>query len=117
MQIESNYLQISANILQISINELFAGEYICEEDYKRKADENLLCLLERRMYETSPKDISFAEFQNALRKISETTTLLQRFGNKQEAVDYMVSETGLPEDECSRAYDYYMKMFAFSVNE
>ncbi len=114
---DASLYRLLCDILQISINELFAGEYICEEDYKRKADENLLCLLERRMYETSPKDISFEEFQNALRKISETTTLLQRFGNKQEAVDYMVSETGLPEDECSRAYDYYMKMFAFSVNE
>ena len=99
------------DILQISINELFAGEYLCEDNYKNKADENLLCLLEHRMYETTSKDISFDEFQNALRRISETTVLLQRFENKQEAVSYLVNKTGLPVEECDAAYDHYMKMF------
>lgn len=100
------------DILQISINELFAGEYLCEDNYKNKADENLLCLLEHRIYESSSKkDISFDEFQNALRRISETTVLLQRFNNKHDAVSYLVNETGLPVEECDRAYDYYMKMF------
>ena len=99
------------DMLEISINEFFAGEYLCEDNYKNKADENLLCLLEQRMYETTPKDISFDEFQNALRRISETTVLLQRFENKQEAVSYLVNETGLPVEECDAAYDHYMKMF------
>ena len=99
------------DILQISINELFAGEYLCEDNYKNKADENLLCLLEQRMYETTPNDISFDEFQNALRKISETAVLLQRFENKQEAVSFLANETGLPVEECDTAYDYYMKTF------
>ncbi|MCR4834544.1 MAG: helix-turn-helix domain-containing protein [Butyrivibrio sp.] len=99
-------------ILQVSINELFEGEYLCEEDYKKVADDNLLCLLERRLYDMSPKDINFDEFQNALRRISETTVLLQRFGDKQEAVSYLVNETGLPIEECDRAYDYYVKMFS-----
>ena len=112
---DASLYRLLCDTLQISINELFAGEYICEENYKNKADENLLCLLEHRMYEASPQNISFEEFQNALRRISETTTLLQSFKDKQEAVTYLVNETGLPVEECDSAYDYYMKMFDFSV--
>lgn len=113
---DASLYRLLCDILEISINELFAGEYICEGDYKSKADENLLCLLERRMYDASTQDISFEEFQNALRRISEATTLLQRFDNKQEAVKYLKNETGLSVEECSNAYDYYMKMFSFPVN-
>ena len=107
----SLYRQL-CDILQISINELFAGEYLCEENYKKAADDNLLCLLEHRLYEMSPTDINFDDFQNALRRISEATTLLKRFDDKQEAVSYLVNETGLSFDECDKAYDYYMEMFS-----
>ena len=60
----------------------------------------------------SPKDINFDEFQNALRRMSEAAVLLQRFEDKQEAVSYLVNETGLPVEECDRAYDIYIKMFS-----
>ncbi|MCR4997520.1 MAG: hypothetical protein K6A61_09510, partial [Butyrivibrio sp.] len=78
---------------------MFAGEYLCEENYKKAADDNLLCLLEHRLYEMFPTDINFDDFQNALRRISEATTLLKRFDDKQEAVSYLVNETGLSFDE------------------
>lgn len=99
------------DILEISINELFAGEFICEENYKNIADKNLLMLLEHRLYDTSSKEISFDEFHNCLSKISEVSLLLQRFQDKQEAVAYLVKETGLPVEECVLAYDIYRKMF------
>ena len=99
------------DILQISINELFAGEFICENNYKNIADKNLLMLLEHRLYDTSSKEISFDEFHSSLSKISEVSLLLQRFQNKQEAVAYLVKETGLPVEECASAYDIYRKMF------
>ena len=99
------------DILEISINELFAGEFICEENYKNIADKNLLMLLEHRLYDTSSKEISFDEFHNCLSKISEVSLLLQRFQDKQEAVAYLVKETGLPVEECDSAYDIYRKMF------
>ena len=108
----SLYRQL-CDILQISINELFAGEYLCEENYEKSADDNLLCLLEHRLYEMSPTDINFDDFQNALRRISEANTLLKRFDDKQEAVSYLVNKTGLSFDECDKAYDYYMEMFSF----
>ena len=112
---DASLYRLLCDLLQISINELFAGEFICEEEYKNKADENLLCLLERRVYESSPQKISFEEFKNALKSISETTVLLQRFGDKQDAVNFLVKETGLSIEECDKAYDYYMKMFGISV--
>lgn len=99
------------DILEISINELFAGEFICEENYKNIADKNLLMLLEHRLYDTSSKEISFDEFHNCLSKISEVSLLLQRFQDKQEAVAFLVKETGLPIEECASAYDIYKKMF------
>lgn len=103
------------DILQISINELFAGEFICDENYKNVADENLLIMLERRLYDTSSGEISFKAFHNSLRRFSEITLLLQRFENRQEAIAYLVNETGLSEEECSSAYDIYMKMFDYNT--
>lgn len=105
--------RLLCDILQISINELFAGEFVCDDNYKNTADENLLILLERRLYDTSSKEISFDEFHNSLKKMSEIALLLQRFQDKQEAVAYLVAETGLPEEECAFAYDIYMKMFDY----
>ena len=99
------------DILHISINELFAGEFLCDENYKNVADENLLMMLEHRLYDATSKELCFDEFHNTLKRISETTLLLQRFEDKQEAITYLVNETGLSENECAFAYDFYIKMF------
>lgn len=100
------------DILQISVNELFAGEFLCDENYKNAADDNLLRMLEHRLYDdAASKEISFDDFHNSLKRISEVTLLLKRFDGKQEAVNYLVKETGLPEEECASAYDIYMKCF------
>lgn len=56
-------------------------------------------------------DASLYQFHNSLKIISEVSLLLKRFEDKQEAVQYLVKETGLPEEECSSAYDIYAKMF------
>lgn len=93
------------------INELFAGEFLCDENYKNVADENLLMMLEHRLYNATSKELCFDEFHNTLKRISETTLLLQRFEDKQEAITYLVNETGLSENECAFAYDFYIKMF------
>lgn len=99
------------DILDITINELFAGQKIKDEDYKRIADANLLRMLKFKLYQLSDKSVTFAEFDNALSRMAEVTTILKQFGTKEEAVDYLVKETKLPREECSTAYDYYMKMF------
>ena len=93
--------------------ELFAGEFICSENYKNVADDNLLILLEHRLYDASSKEITFDEFHNSLKRFSEIALLLQRFGDKKEAISYLVNETGLPEEECTSAYDIYMNLFNY----
>lgn len=110
---DASLYRLLCDILQISINELFAGEFICSENYKNVADDNLLILLEHRLYDASSKEITFDEFHNSLKRFSEIALLLQRFGDKKEAISYLVNETGLPEEEGSSAYDIYINMFNY----
>lgn len=111
---DASLYRLLCDILQISMNELFAGEYICNENYKDTADNILLALLEHRLYDTTSQEITFDEFHNYLNEVSKTALLLQRFQNKQEAVAYLVNETRLPEEECTSAYENYIKMFHYS---
>lgn len=99
------------DILGITINELFSGHKIKNEDYPRIADANLMQMLKYNLYQLSDKSVAFAEFDNALNRMAEVTTLLKQFGTKKEAVDYLAKETNLPMEECSAAYDYYMNLF------
>ena len=99
------------NILEITINELFAGQKIKDEDYKKIADDNLMQMLKHKLYLLSDKSISFDEFDNALTQIANVTTELKAFKDKEEAVDYLMKETGCPFEECSNAYDFYIKLF------
>ena len=98
-------------ILEITINELFAGQRIRQEDYQKTADANLLQMLKYRLYQSGDKNITFSEFDHALSRMAEVTTLLQQFDTKDEAVDYLTKETQLPAEECAAAYDFYMNMF------
>lgn len=108
---DASLYRLICDILKISINELFVGEFIGDENYRAVADNNLLMLLEHRLYDSTSKETSFDEFHNSLKRISEITLLLKSFDGKQEAVKYLVSQTGLPEEECNSAYDFYVKMF------
>lgn len=63
------------------------------------------------MYCPSDKKISFDEFKNALTRISEVTTILQSFETKEEAVQFLVEQTNISYDECSKAYDFYVHLF------
>lgn len=107
---DSSLYEPLCNMLDISINELFAGQKIENGDDKRIADDNLLNLLKKNLYESSDKSITFNEFSNALNRISETIILLNKFKTKDEAVNYLKKETKLSKKECSDAYDFYKKM-------
>ena len=63
------------------------------------------------VYDASSKEISFDEFQHSLKSFSEAALLLRRFETEQAAVDYLVSETGSPAEECASAYEIYRKTF------
>jgi len=99
------------DILGITINELFAGHRINCEDYPKTADANLMRMLKYKLYQFSDKSIDFEEFDNALNKMAAVTTILKQFENKNTAVDYLVKETNLPQEECSKAYDFYISLF------
>lgn len=99
------------DILGITINELFAGQRIEKEDYQRMADANLMRMLKYKLYQLSDKSVTFLDFDNALNRMAEVTTILKQFETKEEAVDYLVKGTNLPIEECSTAYDYYINLF------
>lgn len=110
---DASLYRLLCELLHISINELFAGEYVNDDNYKNVADENLLIMLEHRLYDSSSKEVSFEEFHSYLKIISEVTLMLKRFDNKHDAVQYLAKETGLADDECASAYEFYMKMFNY----
>lgn len=99
------------HLLDISINDLFAGQKIADEDYKKCADENLLALLKYQLYNLSDKSISFNEFDHSLHRISEIAVLLNSFKTKDDAINYLVEETHLSLEECTNAYDIYIDLF------
>lgn len=103
---DSSLFKPLCKVLDISINELFAGEKLNDMD-KKEANKYLINLLARRLYD-SDCGITYDEFLNALIRISETTVLLSKFNTKDEAVDYLMNETNLPYEECSKAYDSYI---------
>lgn len=105
------------DVLGITINELFAGQKIREEEYKKVADKNLMKMLKYKLYCLSDKSISFDEFGNALTRISEVTTMLQTFKTKEEAVNFLMKNSKTSYDECSKAYDFYINLFKTNTGE
>lgn len=50
------------------------------------------------------------EFEKAVKRFSEAKDVLEKFEKSEEAVAFMFmqNETGLPADECMRAYELIM---------
>lgn len=48
--------------------------------------------------------------KETIKRFKETKELLLEFPTKEEAVNYLVNETGISKEECSTAYDFIMKM-------
>ena len=69
-------------------------------------------MLKYKLYNSSDKSITFIEFDNALRRMVEFTTMLKTFETKEKAVDYLMKETNSSIEECSMAYDFYINLFS-----
>lgn len=108
---DSSLYEPLCNILEITINELFAGQKIKDEDYKKIADKNLMEMLKYRLYCLSDKSITFTEFGDALDRMSEVLTILKSFETKEAAINFMMKETDLSFEECSNAYDFYINLY------
>lgn len=48
------------------------------------------------------------EFETAIKRFSEARDILEKFEKAEDAAAYLQNETGLPADECMRAYELIM---------
>ena len=96
-------------ILGITVNELFSGERLSSET-ENEAKDYLVDLLASRIYDVDC-GVSYEDFKNALLRMSETIVMLSKFKSKEDAVEYLVKETGLSFEECSNAYDFYFNLY------
>ena len=108
---DSSLFEPLCNILEISINELFVGQKIKDEDYKGIADQNLMKMLKYKLYQMSDKSITFNEFSHALDRLAYLNAMLNSFNSKEEAIQFMMKETGISYEECLQAYDFNIHMF------
>lgn len=92
--------------LGITIGQLFQADASATQDM---AKDWLINLLAGRLY-PSDCEISFQQFRQSLQRMAEAAVLLSSFPTRQEAVAYMMRETGLSEEECGVAYDYYSSL-------
>lgn len=94
--------------LCITIGQLFqgGGEAPAADD---RAKDWLIDVLAGRLY---PADcgVSFDDFRLSLLRMAEAAVLMASFPGRQEAVAYLAQETGIGEDECGTAYDFYQRM-------
>ena len=81
------------------------------EEYQETADRNLLQMLKYRLYCFGNPPIPFPEFDKALTRIAALTEELRGFDEKDQAVRHMMQESGAGYEECSKAYDFYIRLF------
>lgn len=94
--------------LDISIQQLFQGG----EDAAHTSEDAkdwLIDVLAGRLYPENC-EVSFEMFRLSLQRMAEAAVLLSSFSSRQEAVAYLTRETGISEEECGAAYDFYAGM-------
>lgn len=50
------------------------------------------------------------EVKKVIEKLKETKELLKEFSTRDEAIEFLVKETGIAKEECSFAYDILIKL-------
>lgn len=55
-------------------------------------------------------NISIDEFRNYIKRMEEFKDNMSRFKNRNEAVNYLMNETGISREECLEAYDFIMEI-------
>ena len=69
----------------------------------------MMAYVEKNAY-GKKSNISIEEFRNYVNKQKEFKKIISKFDSKDQAIDYLVNETGLSREECSCAYDLTMKI-------
>ena len=50
------------------------------------------------------------ELKEAIQKLQEIKGVLEKFSNREEAIKFLVKETGISKEECASAYDFLVKV-------
>ncbi len=92
--------------LDVTVGQLFSGG---GNDQPEDARDWLIDLLAGRLYPEG-SSLSFEAFRHSLLRMAEAAMLMAGFPGREEAVAYLRRETGLPEEECAAAYDFYLAL-------
>lgn len=68
----------------------------------------MMTYIERNAYGKKSK-ISINEFRTYMQRMTEFKEIISKFDSKDEAINYLIKETGLSKQECKDAYDFAMK--------
>jgi len=68
----------------------------------------MMAYIERNVYGKKSK-VSIDEFRTYMQRMKEFKEIISKFDSKDEAINYLMKETGLPKQECKDAYDFTMK--------
>lgn len=68
----------------------------------------MMAYIERNVYGKKSK-ISIDEFRTYMQRMKEFKEIISKFDSKDEAINYLIEETGLSKQECKDAYDFAMK--------
>ncbi len=68
-----------------------------------------MAYIERNAY-GKKSNISLDEFRTYIKRMKDFKETIKSFVSKQDAINYLMKETGLSKEECTEAYDYAMKI-------
>lgn len=68
-------------------------------------------LLKCKLYNLTDKSITFNEFDTSLDRINKLVINIKTFDTKEDAINFMMKETNLSFEECSKAYDFYINLY------
>lgn len=69
----------------------------------------MMSYIEKNAYGNKSK-VSINEFRTYMQKLKEFKEIISKFKSKNEAVNYLIKETGLSKQECEDAYNITMKI-------
>jgi len=50
------------------------------------------------------------KFKESIDRLKETKETLKKFSSREEAIEHLINETNLSEEECSKAYDFLINL-------
>lgn len=76
----------------------------------------MMTYIEKNAYGKN-SNVSIEEFRKSMSRLKDLQDTIKKFKSKKEAVAYLMKETGIAEEECSKAYDTAMKIDFKKIND